>query len=68
MGWGHGRIGVTDMEGVELELKVSTQSSLVMQQVKDLVLTLQWLRVAAVARFDPWPREFPHLLQVQPKE
>ena len=40
----------------------------VMQQGKDLVLTLQWLRVAAVARFDPWPREFPHLLQVQPKE
>ena len=36
------------------------------QQVKDLVVSLQWLRSLLWCRFDSWPRNF-FMLQVQPK-
>ena len=36
------------------------QSSLVAQWVKDLALSLLWLRSLLWHRLDPWPREFPH--------
>ena len=41
-------------------------SSLVAQQFKDLVLSLQWLRSLLWHGFDPWTRKFP-ILRVQPK-
>ena len=37
------------------------------QQVKDLVLSLQWLGFLLWHRFDPWPGNF-HVPQVQPKK
>ena len=42
-------------------------SSLVAQQIKDLVLSLQWLRLLLWRGFDPWPGKF-HMLQAQPKK
>ena len=41
-------------------------SSLITQQVKDLVLLLQWLRLLLWHRFYPWPRNF-HMPQVWTK-
>ena len=35
--------------------------------VKDLVVSLQWLRSLLWCRFDPWPGNF-HMLLVQPKK
>lgn len=35
---------------------ISSQSSLVMQQVKDLAVLLLWLESLLCHRFDPWPR------------
>ena len=43
------------------------QSSLVVQQVKDLVLSLLWLRPLLWHGFIPWPRIF-CTPQVQPKK
>ena len=43
------------------------RSSHVAQQVKDLVLSLQWLRSLLWHGFNPWPGNF-HMLQVQPKK
>ena len=43
-----------------------TCSSLVVQRVKDLVLSLQWLGSLLWCGFHPWPRNF-HMLWVQPK-
>ena len=37
------------------------------QEVKDPVLSLQWLGSLLLYGFDPWPRNF-HMLQMQPKE
>ena len=37
------------------------------QQVKDLVLSLQWLRSLLWHGFSPWPGNF-HMLRVQPKK
>ena len=36
------------------------------QQVKDLVLSLQWFRLLLWCGFDPWPRSF-HMLMAWPK-
>ena len=44
----------------------SPWSSLVVQQVKDLALSLQWLWSLLWHGFDPWPRNF-HMPQVWPK-
>ena len=41
-------------------------SSLVVQPVKDLVRSLQWLGLLLWHRFYPWPRNF-HISWVQPK-
>ena len=41
--------------------------SLVAQQVKDLVLSLQWHRSLLWHGFNPWPRNF-HMAQVGPKK
>ena len=43
-----------------------TGGSLVAQQIKDLVLSLLWLRSLLWHRFDPWPRKF-CMLWVWPK-
>ena len=50
-------------------LKNSTklESSLVAQWVKDLALSLLWLRSLLCQGFRPWPRNF-HLLQMWPKK
>ena len=37
------------------------------QQVKDLVLSLQWLRSLLWCRLDPWPGNF-RMLHVWPKK
>ena len=37
------------------------------QQVKDLALSLQWLGSLPLLGFDPWPRNF-HMPPVQPKK
>ena len=42
-------------------------SSLVVQQVKDLALSLQWLRSLLWHRLDPWLVNF-HVQQVRPKK
>ena len=42
-------------------------SSLVVQQVKDPVLSLLWLVSPLWHGFDPWPRNF-HILWVWPKK
>ena len=47
--------------------KLGTGSSLVAQQVKDLVLSLQQLGSLLWCGFDPWPRNF-HMSREQPKE
>ena len=36
------------------------------QRVKDLALSLLWLRLMLWRRFSPWPGSF-HMAQVQPK-
>ena len=41
--------------------------SLVVQWVKDLSLSLQWLGLLLGDGFDPWPRNF-HMPQVQPRK
>ena len=41
-------------------------SSLVAQQVKDLVLSLQWPRLLLWCGFHPWPRDF-HMPEAQLK-
>ena len=50
-----------------LRQRMKTWSSLGVQQVKDLVLSLQWLRSLPLCRFSPWPRKF-CMLQAQPKK
>ena len=40
-------------------------SSLVVQQVRDLALSVQWLELLLWLRFDPWPRNF-HIQWVCP--
>ena len=42
-------------------------SSLVAQQVKDLVLSLQWLGLLLWHGFDPWPENF-YILWAQQKK
>ena len=37
------------------------------QQVKDLVLSLLWLRLLLWHRFDSWPEELPHAVSVVKK-
>ena len=60
---GHQRIGGRDIfVNVGASQKEGTGSSLVVQWVKDLALSLQWLR----CRFDPWLRNV-HKLGVQLK-
>ena len=44
-------------------IKGGIRSSLVVQWVKDLVLSLQWLGLLLWCRLDPW---LVHMLQVQP--
>ena len=48
-------------------LMVSGWSSLVVQWVKELVLTLLWLRLLLWRRFDPQPRNF-RMARVWPKK
>ena len=47
--------------------KTLYRSSLVVQLVKDLVLSLLWLWLLLQRGFDPWPGKF-CMLQVQPKK
>ena len=47
--------------------KPKTASSFVVQWVKDLVLSLQWLGLLLWCRFDPLPRKF-HMLQMWQKK
>ena len=37
------------------------------RQVKDLALSLLWIRLLLWPEFDPWPKNF-HVLQVWPKQ
>ena len=48
-------------------IRVFSRSSLVMQQVKYLTLTLQRLGSLLWHGFYPWPRNF-HILWAQPKK
>lgn len=48
-------------------LKMSCEISLVAQQVKDPVLSLQWPGSLLCCRLNSWPGNF-HVLQVQPKK
>ena len=41
-----------------LSLKTKLRNSLVVQQVKALALSLQWLGLLLWLRLDPWPRNF----------
>ena len=41
-------------------------SSLLAQQVKDLVLSLLWLWLQPWRGFDPWPRELPNAMGRHP--
>ena len=50
-----------------LLLKCHLRSSLVALQVKDLALSLLWLRLLLWHGFDPWPRNF-HMPWVLPKK
>ena len=43
-----------------------SESSLVMQWIKDLALSLQWLWLLLWQRFSPWPGNF-HMLWAQTK-
>ena len=45
----------------------SSRSSLAVQQVKDLGLSLKPFRLLLRLRFDPWPQNF-RMPQVQPRE
>ena len=47
-------------------LKKKKWSSLVVQWIKDLVLSLLWLRLLLWHRFNPWPRNF-HMPWMHPK-
>ena len=38
------------------------------QRVKDLALSLQWLRLPLWCGFDPWPWEFAHAENAGPKK
>ena len=38
------------------------------QLVKDLVLSLMWLRLLLWHRFNPWPQEFLHAMDAVKKE
>ena len=49
---------------LSLLLKEGVGISLVAQQVKDLVLSLQWLKLLLWLGFNPWPGNF-HVLWVQ---
>ena len=42
------------------------RNSIVAQHVKDLALSLPWLRLLLQHRFNPWPRNV-HMLQGSPK-
>ena len=50
-----------------LAIKRNGGSSLAAQQVKDLVLSLQWPRSLLWLGFDTWPRNF-HTQQARPKK
>ena len=49
-------------------LKRPIRSSLVAQQVKDLVLSLQQLRSLLWCQFDLWPQELPHVMGAAKKK
>ena len=65
-------MGAKVKEGYHLSLPKAANfkrcgSSLVVQQVKDPVLPLLWLRSLLWHRFDPWPGNF-CMPQAQPKK